>query len=53
MKSDIEIAQAAEMLPISQIAAKVGLGGDMLEYYGKYKAKVDTLALRTGPEKAG
>ena len=36
MKSDIEIAQAAEMLPISQIAAKVGLGGDRLEYYGKY-----------------
>ena len=51
MKSDIEIAQAAEMLPISQIAAKVGLGGDMLEYYGKYKAKVDTLALRDRPRK--
>ena len=51
MKSDIEIAQAAEMLPISRIAAKVGLGEEMLEYYGKYKAKVDTLALRDRPRK--
>ena len=51
MKTDIEIAQAAEMLPIAQIAARVGLDEDKLEYYGKYKAKVDTLALRSLPRK--
>ncbi len=39
--SDIEIAQAAKMLPISQIAGRLGLKEDELEYYGKYKAKVD------------
>ena len=51
MKTDIEIAQAAEMLPIAQIAAQVGLDEDKLEFYGKYKAKVDTLALRSVPRK--
>ncbi len=51
MKTDIEIAQAAEMLPIGQIARQVGLDEDKLEYYGKYKAKVDTLALRDAPRK--
>ena len=51
MKTDIEIAQAAELLPIAQIAAKVGLGEDELEYYGKYKAKVDTLSLKNQPRK--
>ena len=51
MKTDIEIAQAAEMLPIAQIAQQVGLDEDKLEYYGKYKAKVDTLALRDAPRK--
>lgn len=51
MKTDIEIAQAAEMLPIAQIAQQVGLDEDKLEYYGKYKAKVDTLALRDVPRK--
>ena len=51
MKTDIEIAQAAEMLPIAQIAQQVGLDEDKLEFYGKYKAKVDTLALRDVPRK--
>ena len=51
MKSDIEIAQAAELLPIAQIAAQAGLDEDLLEYYGRYKAKVDTLALRDAPRK--
>lgn len=51
MKTDIEIAQAAELLPIAQIAAKVGLGEEELEYYGKYKAKVDTLSLKKQPRK--
>lgn len=40
-KSDIEIAQSVEMKPIEEIAAKLGIGEDHLELYGKYKAKVD------------
>ncbi len=38
--SDIEIAQAATLKPITEIAASVGLSEDDLELYGKYKAKV-------------
>ncbi len=38
--SDIEIAQAARMLPIQEIAAQLGLGADDLDTYGKYKAKI-------------
>ena len=40
MKSDVEIAQAAAMKPIVQVAAELGLSEDDLELYGKYKAKV-------------
>ena len=40
MKSDIEIAQDAKMLPIVEVAKKVGLTEDDLELYGKYKAKL-------------
>lgn len=40
MKSDIEIAQEAEMQPIIEVAKKVGLSDDDLELYGKYKAKI-------------
>ena len=40
MLTDIQIAQAAEMLPISQIAAGLGITEDELEHYGKYKAKL-------------
>ncbi|MDO4621218.1 MAG: formate--tetrahydrofolate ligase [Lachnospiraceae bacterium] len=40
-KTDIEIAQAAEMLPITEIAKAAGIGEEYLEQYGKYKAKVD------------
>ena len=40
MLSDIEIATSAKMLPISEIAKKVGIEEEELEYYGKYKAKV-------------
>ena len=46
-KSDIEIAQATTMAPIGQIAASIGLTEDELEYYGKYKAKVDYNLLKT------
>jgi formate--tetrahydrofolate ligase len=40
MKSDLEIAQAATLKPITEIAADVGLGDDDIELHGKYKAKV-------------
>ena len=42
---DIEIAQAATMLPITEIAAKVGILEEELELYGRYKAKIDYMAL--------
>ena len=40
-KSDIEIAQECEMLPITKIAEKAGIDDKYLEQYGKYKAKID------------
>ncbi|MEW6307425.1 MAG: formate--tetrahydrofolate ligase [Bacillota bacterium] len=40
MGSDIEIAQAATMRPISDVARELGLHDDEIELYGKYKAKV-------------
>ena len=40
MKTDVEIAQEAEMRPIQEIAEKLGISDDELELYGKYKAKV-------------
>ena len=52
MKTDIQIAQEANMEPISQIAAKLGVGEEHLEFYGKYKAKLDFSALN-GREKEG
>ena len=51
-KTDIEIAQEAEMLPIGEIAEKLGVGGDALEPYGKYKAKLDIHALKDLPRKS-
>ncbi len=41
MRSDIEIAQSAQPLPIEDVAAKLGLSGEDISHYGKYKAKVD------------
>lgn len=40
MLSDVKIAQSARMLPIKEVASKIGLSEDDLELYGKYKAKV-------------
>ena len=40
MLTDIEIARQAEILPIEQIASKIGVSSDELEFYGKYKAKI-------------
>lgn len=41
VKSDIEIAQEAKMLPITEIAKKLDLTEDEIEQYGKYKAKIN------------
>lgn len=41
LKTDIEIAQAATLKPIVEIAERIGLTFDDLELYGKYKAKID------------
>ncbi len=47
MLTDIEIAQGAKMLPITEVAAQLGIAPDELECYGKYKAKLsDELANR-------
>ena len=40
MKSDIQIAQEAKMEPIKNVAEKLGLCEDDIEYYGKYKCKI-------------
>lgn len=40
MKTDIQIAQEASMLPVKEVAAQYGISEDDLELYGKYKAKV-------------
>ncbi len=40
-KTDIEIAQETEMLPITEVAKTAGIDEKYLEQYGKYKAKVD------------
>jgi formate--tetrahydrofolate ligase len=48
MKTDIQIAQEAIMLPIKDVAASIGIEEDDLELYGKYKAKIsDELINRT------
>lgn len=54
MKTDIQIAQEATMLPITEIAAKIDLSPDDLEMYGKYKAKLsDECMARLEKEKDG
>ncbi len=40
MLSDIQIAQQATLIPIKEVAAKLGISEDELEFYGKYKAKL-------------
>ncbi len=51
-KTDLEIAQEAVMLPIQEVAAKVGIEVDDLEYYGKYKAKLSLDLLKKNTDKA-
>ena len=50
--TDIEIAQASQMLPIEEVAAKVGIKPEQLVNYGHYKAKVDIHALKDLPRKS-
>ena len=40
MKTDIEIAQEAAMIPIKEVAASYGISEEDLELYGRYKAKL-------------
>ena len=51
MKSDIQIAQEAVMKPIREIASSIGLEEEQIEFYGKYKAKIDVN--RISKEKKG
>lgn len=53
MKTDVEIAQEAQMQHIREIAAKLGLTEDDIELYGKYKAKISLDAwnkVKDGPD---
>ena len=52
-KSDIEIAQESEMLPITEIAKKAGIDDRYLEQYGRYKAKIDYRLLKETDRKDG
>ena len=51
-KSDIEIAQEANMLPIEEVANKAGIDWATCEPYGHYKAKVDIHSYKDAPMKA-
>ena len=51
MLTDIEIAQSCEMQPIGKIAEKLNIPEEMLAPYGRYKAKVDHIALKALPQK--
>ncbi len=48
MKTDIEIAQAAQLTPVTKLAEVAGVSADNLELYGNYKAKVD-LSIKDDP----
>ena len=50
--TDIEIAQKNQMIPVAEVAAKIGITADKLENYGPYKAKITFDELRALQEKA-
>ena len=52
MLTDIEIAQKNEMLPITDVAGKLGIQAEDLDLYGKYKAKLSFKALNALQQKA-
>ena len=45
MKSSLEIAQEAELLPIGEIGERIGLEPDEIELYGRYKSKISLKAI--------
>ena len=51
MKSDIEIAQSAKILPIITVAEKMGLTEDDIDLYGKYKSKISLEVLKRNENK--
>ncbi len=53
MRSDVDIAQEASLAPITEIAAKLGLGEAELELFGRHKAKVRLDALRGRESRRG
>ena len=53
MKTDIEIAQSVEMKHISEIAKTAGIDENYLEYYGRYKAKIDLSLLSESKKENG
>lgn len=53
MLSDIQIAQQNEMLPITQVAEKIGIMPEDMELYGNYKAKISFKKLNGLLERAG
>ncbi len=50
-KTDLQIAQEATLLPILKVAEKLGISEDDLEYYGKYKAKLNLNLLNDNKDK--
>ena len=46
MKTDFEIPKEAHILPIEEIAKKLGVDMNYVEAYGKYKAKIDPKAIK-------
>ena len=44
--TDIEIAQSAALKPVREVGAELGLLEDELEFYGKYKAKINAEAFQ-------
>ena len=51
--TDIEIAQACKMQPITEIAKRAHIGEAYVEPYGRYKAKINPAALKDRPGKDG
>ena len=52
--SDLEIAQRATMRPIEEVAAAAGINPDALDFYGRFKAKIDPVKLdRSGARAMG
>ncbi|MBR1891176.1 MAG: formate--tetrahydrofolate ligase, partial [Clostridia bacterium] len=52
MNNDLEIAKRCKLQPILKIAEKIGLKEDDIEYYGKYKAKIDLSVLGRANKKS-